>query len=94
MISLPEQLSCDDCNTGKERLIHWAVSAGVEGPGAEPDGPWSWEILNHDKTSRFKWPYEFDTKDAAWAHIYGIIETAKEEVAKEAKEALEGDTVV
>jgi hypothetical protein len=86
MISIPEQISCDDCNTGKKRLIHWAVGADVENEGDEPEGPWFWEIQNHDKTCRFKWPYTFDTKEDAWCHIHKIL--------TEAKEATEGDTVV
>ena len=76
MSELPEQLSCDDCATEKERLIHWAVSAEVDNEGDEPKGPWSWEILNHDKTTKFKWPKTFDTKDDAWAYIYSIVAEA------------------
>jgi hypothetical protein len=73
---LPERLSCEECGTDQERLIHWAVSSEVHNEGDEPSGPWSWEILNHDKTSKFKWPKEFDTKDRAWSHIRSILKEA------------------
>ena len=81
MNKIPKRLSCADCSTKKERLIHWAVSAEVDKPGdTEPEGPWSWQILNHDKTARFTWPCEFDTKADAWAHIHSILKKAEEGV--------------
>jgi hypothetical protein len=86
MSKLPERLSCPECSTEKGRIIHWAVGAAVDEPGEEPSGPWFWELQNHDKTSMFEWPYKFDSKDAAWAHIHSIL--------REAQEAAKGDDVV
>ncbi len=71
---LPDQLSCDECSTEKDRIIHWAV--GAEVADGAVISPWVWEIQNHDKTCRFEWPIKFLTKDDAWAHIHGILKAA------------------
>ncbi len=68
---LPEQLSCPECKEKGERLIHWGFLCDDY-----PDGEWSWNIMNHDETSKFKWPTAFASKDAAKTHVNSILKDA------------------
>ena len=70
---LPDRLSCDECKEAGKGRIHFAYSQYVD---EAPDGPWTFDILNHDGTSRFQWPYDFETKTKAEAFIQNILDEA------------------
>ena len=68
MSKLPKQLSCPECKENGEHRIHWAFICDDH-----PDGKWSWDIMNHDQTSKFKWPVLFDSNKEAKAHLNSIL---------------------
>ena len=70
-LKIPSPLSCSECLENGKRVIHFAFEQDDF-----PKGDWSWNILGHDQTSRFRWPACFDSRNEARAHINAIIEEA------------------
>ncbi len=79
---LPDRLSCDTCREDGKATIHFTYSQYVD---TAPDGPWTFDIRNHDGTSKFQWPYDFETKPKVVAFVQKVLDDAKDSL---------GDTVV
>ena len=84
MTEMPDRLSCDECREEGKNIIHFSYSQYLD---EAPDGPWFWDIMNHDKTSKFQWPESFDTKPKAVAFVQKLLDDAEAEVKQ-------GDDVV
>ncbi len=71
---LPDLLSCDECREDGNGRIHFTFSQYVDGIA---DGPWTFDIRNHDGTSKFQWPYDFETKRKAEQFIENLLDEAE-----------------
>ena len=78
-LKVPSPLSCLECLENEKRVIHFAFEYSF-GQDDVPHREWSWNIMDHDKTSRFRWPASFDSRDEARDHINSIIEDATGEI--------------
>jgi hypothetical protein len=68
---IPDHIFCPECKEEGTPRMHMHFEKIL------PDGLWSWHILDHDGTSKFQWPREFESKEAAKEHITSIIEDAE-----------------
>ncbi len=77
---IPSGIFCQECKDDGKGRMHMAVTSLVEDL---PEGKWNWQILNHDKTVKFQWPRLFSSKDEAWSHIQGIMDSVEEDMNKD-----------
>ena len=76
---MPDRFSCDECRDEGKYIMHFAFSQYVE---EMPDGPWYWNIMNHDKTSKFQWPNTFETKAKAEAFVLALVDDTKDSLGE------------
>ena len=68
------KLFCDECNEAGKSTIHVAYSVDYEKfKHDDPDAMWSWHILSHDRSTKFTWPVEFVSNQAAKDHLNGLV---------------------
>ena len=76
---LPERLSCDQCREDGKGIIHFAYVRALE----EEPREWTFEIQNHDKTTKFRWPQGFNSKAKAVEFVQKLLDDAKEEIEED-----------
>ena len=64
---MPKRISCPECKKEGKSIIHTAVVHDL------PDGDWTWQLLNHDGTSKFEWPGPFSSQNEAEKHIWDLM---------------------
>ncbi len=69
----PKQASCLECKAEGNFIIHTAIMKDL------PDGAWSWHLLNHDKTSKFKFPKDFESKSEVLDFNQSLIDALTED---------------
>ena len=85
---MPPHITCPECKEEGKRIIHTAVvhdlpdtlpTGVVEQDLLDGtarlcvDGDWTWELLNHDGTSKFEWPDSFSSQNEASEHIWDLM---------------------
>jgi hypothetical protein len=77
--TVPDRLSCAECRENGENIIHFEFETLVD----ERPNKWFWHILEHDGTSKFKWPVGFKSRPAAKAFVDKLLDNAKKEVEED-----------
>jgi hypothetical protein len=67
-------LTCEECKAEGKHILHVAYITEVECPGLpDPDGVWTWAVLNHDGNIKQEWPGKFVSNQAAKDHLNGLV---------------------